>query len=1312
MKKLRVALTVLFSLTCSLFLFACGGNNNVPKQIVEINVTGQKTAFAEGEDFEMGASAVVKVIYQGSDEEITLTAEQYDVDSSAYRSDEAGEYTIIVTPKNQPEDSMPVGYDYSVIVEHNFEDKGNGLAECVGCKATRQTLTGLTTKITTVAWGSVAELDQGTNGYPEAKAPAAGEHHVSLGTLIKGQSVMFTMKIDEVDTSAVWNTPLMGIRNGSDGVLPREDIWVIGTAAGFTSPFAPGGTGATGGTAAANSTLWEVFGTGSSWTAADIVDGTIKLTYDYQMNDIFMIRHELSGKKNLTYTYTLRVPDASYELVGYGEKVTYTITDSAFTAGRTVTSFDATNPANAVQPEGKMFDTTGITTTAKFSKGDDVQGVGNFYAYVGEGEDQRKVNLGNEPLIAGMYDFCVEFGGQTKYFTDNGKAGGKSLITVLETCISAARAVVIEKNGVEFESPNAAFDYTLTASKDGIRLTLVDVNGAKSRASKLTETQKRELGCNENHFIAFKLIASRAFEAVECDKAYVNIANGEGGLKYADVIVPIGTDRGTFEITIKGGDFLFTLTVDLGNLDAALPAATAEIIKDEYTLDQGGIYTVRYSGLTNPTSVKFILLGNQLDYATVNGGLDPQKGYEILPGSIAIMALRAGNGTLEVDYKVPAANLQNLISDQYLQNKVGVIEGTETINFTLVSSLKMSDKAFDIGDKTYVFSADDKLIVIAMTDSSDVRDGNLELNATLNIQNNLALSRNVGLKINGGAAVATDDNVLTLDSRTEKRLIVVNGAVNNNGDYDRGAILMMIIHLPAVEIRKSDVAEPYYFTANENTVNGQSEYTIYKVDGNTITAETVKAEGVRTTRSPLDCVTDGVDSLEYKVSETVTFYYGALVVPASGAHTWEAVAGSNTMDECKVCHYTRELKDGKYYILRIATAFENEDLSGDWWDGTTGATKVSGDFILEYTYDLVRDSWKDMVVQMTDGTNWGTFEVFGTNAAWAADPITANLTIAKVELNGTPITDDSGAPKLQDPTSWIGSHKLTFTRIGTTMTIVADYTGMNATATTDTVDENGKAILTGLKFPFTGESGEHYVVTYVIENCTTEGLTIQLAGNPHWADHMAKRTGEVQAYGGTVVIGGKNYDLGFLPAFAVKNTDLSGDWWDGSIANVTTHEGNFAARYTWTNERDPLWHQDVVIEVIVGRTKYLDINFATNNPWGGGWIDAGYSTNSMTATKNGTDITDSFGSEFTQGDGLNGEERWKGEYTLTIVRVDNTFVIEQKIVNTAGVTYVVTNVITIADEIAETNAIVQLVGNPFWVDNITAAYGYATLATR
>ena len=232
MKKLKIALSLIFALTFSLFLVACGGGN---KEVTDIELEGMTTEFKEGEAFTTG-DLVVTVYYRGSDEPVVLEAGQYEVDSSAYKAESAGTYQIIITPEQTPaEGAQPVTRSYEVTVDHNWTDNGDGTFTCQ-CGAKRESFSGLTDTIETTAWGNPATLTEVSEQSP-ATAPIAGENHVSYGSLVAGQSKALTLKILTVDTGSAWNTPLMGIRNGADGVLPREDNWVIATAAGFVAPW-------------------------------------------------------------------------------------------------------------------------------------------------------------------------------------------------------------------------------------------------------------------------------------------------------------------------------------------------------------------------------------------------------------------------------------------------------------------------------------------------------------------------------------------------------------------------------------------------------------------------------------------------------------------------------------------------------------------------------------------------------------------------------------------------------------------------------------------------------------------------------------------------------------------------------------------------------------------------------------------------------------------------------------------------------------------------------------------------------------------
>src|SRR5699024_6146441 len=150
----------------------------------------------------------------------------------------------VITPEQTPaEGAQPVTATYDVTVEHSWtastEEAGT---EVCGCCAKRTNLTGLNDKIVMGAWNNPATIEISENS--PAEAPSNGENHVTYGVLVAGQTMTLTLQIDAADASATWNAPLMGFRNGADGVLPREDLWVI-TDAGKSGYTTPGMTAAT-----------------------------------------------------------------------------------------------------------------------------------------------------------------------------------------------------------------------------------------------------------------------------------------------------------------------------------------------------------------------------------------------------------------------------------------------------------------------------------------------------------------------------------------------------------------------------------------------------------------------------------------------------------------------------------------------------------------------------------------------------------------------------------------------------------------------------------------------------------------------------------------------------------------------------------------------------------------------------------------------------------------------------------------------------------------------------------------------------------
>lgn len=216
MKKLKIALSLIFALTFSLFLVACGGGGEVMD--IVINTENAKTEFKEGEAFN-ATGLVVNVYYRGKDDPVTLEEGKYNIDSSKFDSSKPGTYEIVVDPEQTPaENAQRVTKSYTVTVVHNWTFDENGNATCP-CGAKQTTLNDLTDTVTTVAWGSQATLTEQSANSP-AVAPIAGENHVNYGVLVPGQTTQLTLKILEVDTGSTWNTPLMGVRNGVDGLIP------------------------------------------------------------------------------------------------------------------------------------------------------------------------------------------------------------------------------------------------------------------------------------------------------------------------------------------------------------------------------------------------------------------------------------------------------------------------------------------------------------------------------------------------------------------------------------------------------------------------------------------------------------------------------------------------------------------------------------------------------------------------------------------------------------------------------------------------------------------------------------------------------------------------------------------------------------------------------------------------------------------------------------------------------------------------------------------------------------------------------------
>ena len=1133
MKKLKIALSLLFALTFSLFLVACGGNEGKEVSLIELG-KGMKTEFIEGDSFS-SEGLTVTVYYRGSDEAVVLEPDQYEVDyPDGFEDLTPGTYTVVVTPEQTPAaNADPVTASYNVTISHNWIDDGDGNAHCE-CGAKQVTYANLTDTVTTVAWGNQATLTEKSENSP-AKEPIAGENHVNYGVLVPGQTIELTMKILEVDTGAIYNTPLMGIRNGVDGLIPREDSYVIGTCAGFSTP--DGGTkdaAPQSGTASTSTDPWVVYKSGSAINATDLVGGTVVVSYEYSSDSVMTIRHTLTKSDNSTLTQanSLNVPRGSYEIVAYGEKVTYQVTQVVSIMNSFVEGFTAEPPTATVQPEGKLFNTEGLTTAAEMSDGTTIENSYNAYAMVDVvAEDgtttPTRMALANTPLSRDMYDFYVEFAGETFYFTSTGEPGGDSLIKVVASEFASANAAAVVANGELFDASNATFDYAVNDSEDGIVIV-----GAGT-ASVLTDAQKEALDTTANAFVSFKLGAlSETFDTATVEGGYASFGGG-----VVEVVLPTGADYTL--VLSKSGETVQEVqrvAVDLSGVQT--PAHGAYLADSTFTLDAGGEFTVVYTDVEVSDDYTLVAGGMPVKVSEVKAGISAEGEYTVFAGQLWITAAEQTGSDYTVTYRTAGPDLVNLSSTNAttlvaLRDADGETLAEYTYHYDMVFSDEVPATVTNlvkISDDTVVLVQRDKLYVFRAV-SADAVAGKLEysqlyIDATLNIQNDLGEPLDVSVSSSADGVKANDSNTITLSSGASGKLVAM-GNVGDASDYDYGALVVYQFSVTALGLREEDVAETFYFTANEDTANGQETYTVYTVTGNEIASEVVTPTGERTETQAFSCVSDGIEVY----TDENGFRYGAIVTPATGVHSFgEFVDDVATCSVCGATNTRIAIDENSYYEIIVlskesADTIANNDDDPNWWApaGSIPSSQkaVTGDFAVQYFWTNTRDiNWyQDVVLELTDGTNTFDMNFFMSATFWGslwAKTDTATLTT-------TVTCNDETATLPAQPTtdSFEGNYNATIVRIGSTVTItqVAELT-----------------------------SGDVWKVVDVFTGFTTAPLTAQITGNPYWVDDLKVTVGEVNTvidYAGDVnnkTVGAITSALGSGISVSATITNHDGDW--------------------------------------------------------------------------------------------------------------------------------------------------------------------------
>ncbi len=954
MKKLRMAFIVLFALCCSLFLFACAKGNT--SGVRSVAVSGAKTSFLEGEDFS-AEGLVVEVTYK--DREVkTLTAEEYEIDSSAYQKDVAGTYTIVVTPTGQLNENVTVAVtgSYQVTVEHAFEDK-DGQEICSVCGAQRE-IYELNDTIVTTAWDEKATLTS-AEGTTSPATIATGEDYVSYGQLSIGQSATLVGEITKIDTGAAWNTPLLGIRSGAQGYITREDNWIIGTSPNgtFKWDFADGG--AQSGSASATTADWQVYNVdGTTWTAtalepAEGATTPFTVVFNYREDGIMEIRHQAIGKE---IVYEAKVPASTYDLVVYGEKVSMHFTQLTVIRNLVMQEFKVTSqPSKTAYAEHNMFDLTGLAAEATYNR--NIKTPISTYSILADitakGKDGEDVttsyDLRTTPLSAEMKNFRVEFGGVSVPL--NG-------ITVTESLFDKANGDYdFAYNGATFFGDDATYSYDV----DDQKAITISVAG---KANELTAEQKTALGTTKNYYIAFKLENAKdtAIASAECSLSdAVCVVDG----KDINIILPVDDSAANFTVTAKnaaGEEIVEPVKIDVSKLE--IPAVSS-VQSGEAFIDAGGTFTITYTGAIPAEDTARIRIGNNgFSIADIKEAIEGENYKK--SGLVSITGIDYGTDEVVVTLKMAAPDLTSASTSFIGDYSIELADSSNVYaEETIRMSFKMKDAAANgyinvPGTEAYIKVDGKQFVVVSLNTTSDLQTSKIKTDLFVNFQSDTAEATEVafGAKLQNTRYVTASSvyNAL-MNATTTRYSIITLGTFDDATNRDRGVLTAVKADLSVLGIRATNetATQTFAFEIVSGTVNGtavtapdEGKSVIYVVGADDkITATTVtNADCEQETLQTLSCVTDEVKAYKYEIASGNEFYFGRTVKEATGVHTWVAGEKGDTCSACGSFKSEGEAKNTQvakiegiaesgltvfFNIKNVTSAGEDPNVvSGDW----------------------------------------------------------------------------------------------------------------------------------------------------------------------------------------------------------------------------------------------------------------------------------------------------------------------------------------------------------------------------------------------
>ena len=194
---------------------------------------------------------------------------------------------------------------------------------------------------------------------------------------------------------------------------------------------------------------------------------------------------------------------------------------------------------------------------------------------------------------------------------------------------------------------------------------------------------------------------------------------------------------------------------------------------------------------------------------------------------------------------------------------------------------------------------------------------------------------------------------------------------------------------------------------------------------------------------------------------------------------------------CTLCGATKvkvsagdKIYEAEFVSRERAEEVTNTDTSGTWWDSAAmGAKQVSGDFAVQYTWENTRDKgwYQDIVLEFTDGTGYFDMNFFLSSGRWGNPALwTGGTCTTEVTFNGETAT----LPAQNNGTdTFYGDYVMTVIRLDDTLFVLQ---------TLDLADGSGV-----------------WRVLDVFTEFPTKALTIQVTGNPYYADNLRVAVGTI-----------------------------------------------------------------------------------------------------------------------------------------------------------------------------------------------------------